>query len=332
MKPVVWGVLGTAGHFVKKVFQPARDSSLVELRGIGSRSESAAQKVAGELGIPRHYGSYQAVLEDPEIEAVYIPLPNHLHLEWIKKAADAGKHILCEKPLGLDASQVGQAITYCESRGVLLMEAFMYRFHPQWQYIRDLVHTGNIGTIRAVQASFFYTNTDANNIRNIYDAGGGGLYDIGCYAVSAARYIMEREPRRVSALIERHEEWKIDKLSSGLLDFGGAHATFSVGTQTFPYQNVTAFGSGGVVSVDIPFNTYPDVPVYVTVTDSIGSRRVPFGPFDHYGGELDAFSLAIREQAPSAPTPPSDALANQRVLDALFASEQSGGWEKVLEA
>lgn len=331
MKPVIWGVLGTAGHFVKKVFQPARDSSLVELRGIASRNESAAQHVADELRIPRHYESYQKLLDDPDIEAVYIPLPNHLHLEWIKKAADAGKHILCEKPLGLDASQVSEAISYCEKHGVLLMEAFMYRFHPQWRYIRDLIHTRNLGSINAVQASFFYTNTDPNNIRNTYDAGGGGLYDIGCYAVSAARYIMEREPQRVSALIERHEKWKIDMLSSAILDFGGAHATFSVGTQTFPHQHVTAYGSGGVVSVDIPFNTYPDVPVHVTVTDSIGSRRVPFGPFDHYGGELDAFSRAIREQAASAPTPPSDALDNQRVLDALFASERSGGWEKVLE-
>ncbi len=326
---VKWGVLGASGHFRKKVSLPAHEADGVELFAIASREEAAAARAAAELGIPRHYGSYEALLADEEVEAVYIPLPNHLHLEWIKKAADAGKHILCEKPVGLDAGEVEEAITHCGKRGVLLMEAFMYRFHPQWQYARDLIRTGNIGTLNAVQASFFYNNTDPANIRNIYDAGGGGLYDIGCYAVSAARYLTGSEPERVVSLIARHSEWRIDMLSSAVLDFGGPQATFTVGTQTFAHQHVTALGSGGVVTIEIPFNTHPDVRVGVQVTDSIGTRRVTFDPFDHYRGELEAFSRAIRDGADTAPTPPQDALDNQRVLDALFASEKSGGWEAV---
>lgn len=326
---VKWGVLGASGHFRKKVSLPAQEAEGVELFAIASRDIAAAERTAGLLGIPRHYGSYEALLADDEVEAVYIPLPNHLHLEWIKKAADAGKHILCEKPLGLDAGEVEEAIVHCRKRDVLLMEAFMYRFHPQWRYARDLIRTGNIGTLNAVQATFFYNNTDPANIRNIYDAGGGGLYDIGCYAVSAARYLTGREPERVVSLIARHPEWRIDMLSSAVLDFGGPQATFTVGTQTFAHQHVTALGSSGVVTIEIPFNTHPDVPVGVQVTDSISTRRVTFGPFDHYRGELEVFSRAIRDGADTAPTPPQDALDNQRVLDALFASEKSGGWEAV---
>jgi predicted dehydrogenase len=311
------------------MFLPARDSELVEVFAIASRNGQSAQAAAEQLGIPRHYGSYDELLRDKGVEAVYVPLPNHLHLEWVKKAADAGKHVLCEKPLGLDASQVQEAIDHCARRGVLLMEAFMYRFHPQWQFARDLIRTGNIGTVHAVQSTFFYDNPDPSNIRNIFDAGGGGLYDIGCYTVSTARYLLGREPERVVSLIERHPEWKTDILTSGMLDFGGAHATFTVGTRTFPDQHVTALGSSGNLTVEIPFNTYPDVPVHVEVNDGIGSRRVAFGPFDHYRGEMESFSRAVRDGASKAPTPPSDALANQRVLDALFASARSGTWESV---
>ncbi|MFP4011153.1 MAG: Gfo/Idh/MocA family protein [Spirochaetaceae bacterium] len=327
MEPVKWGVLGVADHFVKKMSLPAGDSHMVDVVAVASRRAESARRAAAELGIPRSYGSYEELLGDSEVEAVYIPLPNHLHVEWTKKAADAGKHVLCEKPLGLNAAEVQEAVDHCERRGVLLMEAFMYRFHPQWRYARDLIRTGNIGPVRAVQSTFSYNNPDPNNIRNIYDAGGGGLYDIGCYAVSSARFLMGREPSRVVSLIERHAEWKTDILASAVLDFDGAHATFSVGTQTFQDQHVTALGGSGAVTVELPFNIYSDVPVYVTVRDGIGSRRVAFGPYDQYQGELDAFSEAVRSGASVAPTPPSDALANQRVLDALFASEKSGTWE-----
>jgi predicted dehydrogenase len=329
MEAVKWGVLGASGHFRKKVALPALAAAGVELYALASRDEERARRTAEALGIERSYGSYEELLADGNVEAVYIPLPNHLHLEWIEKAADAGKHVLCEKPLGLDAGQVERAIAHCDKRGVLLMEAFMYRFHPQWRYARDLVRTGNIGAIRAVQSTFFYNNPDPTNIRNIYDAGGGALYDIGCYAVSTARFLTGGEPERVVSAVERHPDWETDTLTSAILDFGGVHATFTVGTLTFADQHVTALGSGGAVSVEIPFNTYPDVPVHVEVRDSIGRRRVAFEPFDHYGGELEAFSRAVRDGAQSPPTPPADALANQRVLDALFASAKSGTWERV---
>jgi predicted dehydrogenase len=328
MQPVRWGILGISGHYIKKVHLPVRESEQSEVVGIASRSREKAEAAARNYDIPRAYGSYDELLADPDIEAVYNPLPNHMHVEWVKRAADAGKHILCEKPLGLDADEVQEAIDYCRERNVLLMEAFMYRFHPQWKYARDLIHTGNIGTVRAVQSSFFYDNEDPQNIRNRQDAGGGGLYDIGCYCVSTARYLLGAEPHRVVSLVENHPEWKIDMLSSGLLDFGGAHASFTVGTQNFPYQFVTAYGSGGIITVHIPFNTHPDVPVTVTVRDGIDVREVAFGPEDHYGAEFDAFSRAVRAGGP-VPTPPEDALNNQRVLDALFASGESGTWVKL---
>ncbi len=329
MNAVKWGVLGVAGIFRRKVYVPGRDSDLVDWAGIASRSAEKARAAAAEFRIPKAYGSYEELLADPEIEAVYIPLPNNLHLEWVKKAADAGKHILCEKPLGRNAAEVEQAIEYCSGKGVILMEAFMYRFHPQWLHAKDLLQTGEIGTVRAVQSTFFYHNPDPQNIRNRTDTAGGALYDIGCYAVSSARYLMGREPVRALSLIQRHPEWGTDTLSSAILDFSDAHATFSTGTLTGRHQHVTVFGSTGRIEVEVPFNTPGDTPAILSVTDAAGTRKVSFEPVDQYGEELEVFSLAIRERTPDALTPVADALANQRVLDALFASETSGHWEKI---
>jgi predicted dehydrogenase len=329
MKAVKWGVLGVAGIFRKKVFVPGRDSELVTWDAIASRDQKKASQAAGEFGIPKAYGSYEELLEDAEIEAVYIPLPNNLHLEWIKKAADAGKHILCEKPLGRNAAEVEEAIAHCGAKGVLLMEAFMYRFHPQWLHVHDLVRSGAIGTIRAVQSTFFYNNQDPANIRNRTETAGGALYDIGCYNVSSARFLVGREPTRVLSLINRHPEWGTDTLSSAILDFGDAQATLTAGTLTHPHQHVAVYGSSGGIDVAVPFNTPADTPAVVVVTDTIGTREVSFEAVDHYGEELELFSLALRGQEPEGITPLADALANQRVLDALFASEVSGNWERV---
>lgn len=329
MNAVNWGVLGVAGIFRKKVFVPGRDSDLVVWDAIASRNKEKAVRASAEFGIPKAYGSYEELLADAEVEAVYIPLPNNLHLEWIKKSADAGKHILCEKPLGRSAGEVEEAIAYCETKGVVLMEAFMYRFHPQWLHAHDLINSGAIGAVRAVQSAFFYNNQDPTNIRNRTDTAGGALYDIGCYNVSATRFLVGKEPSRAIARINRHPEWGTDTLSSAILDFGDAQATLTAGTLTHPHQHVSVFGSAGRIEIAIPFNTPADTPALVTVIDGQGSRDVTFDPIDQYGEELEAFSLAIRGQDPQALTPVSDALANQRVLDALFASETSGSWEQV---
>ena len=328
MKPVQWGVLGVADHYIKRVHVPVRDSEVCEVRAIASRNQKKASEAAGRLGISSAYGSYEELLADRDIEAVYIPLPNHLHLEYIKKCADAGKHVLCEKPMGLNASEIEEAIAYTEKNGVLLMEAFMYRFHPQWTHLRDLVSTGEIGRVTAVQSSFFYSNKDPNNIRNILSMGGGALYDIGCYCASSARYATGLEPERVVARVSRDPEFGTDILSSAILDFGDVQATFVCGTQNFGHQHVSVFGTGGYITVELPFNIYPDVPVITVVHNGVGRRVVQNGPSDQYGLQFEEFSYAVREGLP-VPTPPQDALANQRVLDALFASEKSGGWEPV---
>ncbi len=327
-KPVRWGVLGIGRHFILRTLRPMQRSAMVDLSAVASRSIEKAGETAARFGIPRAYGSYEEMLADPSIEAVYLPLPNDMHAEWIRRAADAGKHILCEKPLALSAAEARDAFAHARDRGVLLMEAFMYRFHPQWVHTRDLVRTGHIGNLRAVHTFFGYNNPDPKNFRNIKEAGGGAVYDIGCYAVSTARLLFAREPERVMSLISRDPEFGTDVLTSAILDFGGPRALFTVGTQTTAWQRVEVFGSGGRIEVRIPFNAYDDVPSVVTVATGIGERDVPVGPADQFQLEFEAFSRAVREGGP-VPVSPEDTLANLSVMDALFRSEQSGGWEPV---
>ena len=328
MEPVRWGVLGVSGHFRLRVFIPTRDSELVQIHGIASRSKKKAENAAGEFGIPKAYGSYEDLLNDREIEAVFIPLPNHVHAEWIKKAADRGKHILCEKPLGMNAGEVRDSIEYAEKKKVMLMEAFMYKLHPQWLRARDLAFVGEIGRLLSVNTTFAYNLTDPGNIRNKQETGGGALRDIGCYAVNCARFILGSEPVRAFCHITRDPSFGTDILSSGILDFGDTRSDFMVGTQTYPFQRVDIHGTGGRIVIRNPFNIFPDVPLRVSVINDIGKRDLLIGPADQYTVEFESFSRALREGKP-VPTPPADALNNQKVLDALFRSEKSGSWETV---
>lgn len=328
MESVRWGVLGVSSHYQLRVSTSLRESSRIELVGIASRDRSRADAAAKQLGFAKGYGGYEELLDDPSIEAVYIPLPNHLHLEWIKRAADKGKHILCEKPLGLDAAEVQEALTYAKSKDVLLMEAFMYRFHPQWLRARELVRIGEIGSPTAVHCNFFYNNQDPGNIRNQKKAGGGALMDIGCYAVSSARFLLDAEPRRVIGVIDHDDRFGTDKLTSGILDFGGIHSAFSVGTQTGSAQSVEVFGTAGSVRVVLPFNAYPDVPMELEIRTGIGERIFASDPVDQYQLQFEAFSDAIRSGG-TAPTPVEDALQNQKILDALFKSADSDRWIEV---
>jgi predicted dehydrogenase len=328
VKPVRWGVLGIGRHFILRTLIPMQRSERVELYGVASRDPEKARKTAKEFSIPRAYPSYEALLGDPTIEAVFLPLPNHLHTEWIGKAADAGKHILCEKPLALTAEEARRAAEYARGKGALLMEAFMYRFHPQWERARELVRTGHIGTVREIHTVFGYTNTDPNNIRNIRSYGGGALYDIGCYAVSLSRFLLGEEPGRVLSLVTRDAVFGTDNLTSGILEFTGARSTFTVGTQIFPHQRVDIWGTGGRIHIHIPFNAYDDVPSTMTVTTGIGEREVMCGPADQYRLQFDAFSAAVRNGG-EVPVPAEDAVRNLAVMDALFRSERSGTWETV---
>ncbi len=329
MKAVKWGILGVSKHFLTRVMTPMMKTASSDVYAIASRSGDKAQVAAEKHGIPVAYSSYEELLTDKNIEAVYIPLPNHLHLEWIRHAADAGKHILCEKPLTLNEEQTREAIDYCAAKDVLLMEAFMYRFHPQWQKAKELAHTGVLGKITAVQTYFGYNNPDPSNIRNKLDMGGGAIYDIGCYAVSAARHMFGSEPERVLSSIRRDKEFGTDMLTSSILDFGSGQSTFTITTRAFPCQKVDIIGTSGRIHIHVPFNVADDVPASITVVNSVGEREVLFDPIDQYGLQADAFSTAVRTGG-DAPIPLSDALGNSRTLDALFRSEQSGGWESIV--
>jgi predicted dehydrogenase len=228
MTKIRWGVLSTAKIGREKVIPAMQRSQLCSIDAIASRSISQGQAVADQLNIPKVYGSYEELLNDHAIDAVYIPLPNHLHVQWAIKAIEANKHVLCEKPIGLSSTQAEELLNAANRRPYLkVMEAFMYRFHPQWQLAKTLVKDARIGELKTVQSFFSYYNVDMNNIRNRKDAGGGGIMDIGCYCISFARFLFAKEPDRVTGIMEYDPNSQTDRLASGILDF-------STGTSTLP--------------------------------------------------------------------------------------------------
>jgi predicted dehydrogenase len=327
-----WGVLSTADIARSKWIPGVRRSP--EQRGevvaIASRQADVARRVADELHIPRAHGSYEALLEDPEVDAVYVPLPNHLHLEWVIAAAEAGKHVLCEKPLALSAADAQRMVDACEAAGVQLMEAFMYRLHPSWQAVRELVASGRIGRLQSVQSWFSYWNDDPTNIRNRAAAGGGALMDIGCYAINLSRLLFGSEPERVEASCVRDPEMGIDVLTSALLEFpGGGSATFTCSTRAEPDQRVDIYGTAGRISIGIPFNIPPDRETHVFVTQggdppvAPNTETLTFPIADPYGVEADAFAASVLHGTP-VPTPPADGVANMRVIEQVFAAAGHG--------
>lgn len=328
MKKIKLGVLGVSNHFIKRIVLPLKEQEDIELKAIASRCSAKASDCAYRFEVPKSFKDYQSLLNNEEIDAVYIPLPNHLHAEWIKKAASAGKHVLCEKPLCLNADEVEEVIEHCQKNNVVLMEAFMYKHHPQWIKVRDIVRTNNIGTIRYINTSFSYNNPTATNIRNIKEYGGGGMRDIGCYAISVARFLLEKEPKQVIGLLDYHSEFGTDILSTAILDFGKARATFNVSTSANAFQKVDIVGSAGRITVHLPFNTYTDVIARVTVDTAIGEREIHFKPKDQYGMMLADFARMIRSEE-SVSKEEEDAYLNQKVIDAVIKSADSGIWEPV---
>jgi predicted dehydrogenase len=332
MQPVRWGILSTAKIGRTKVVPGMMKSPLCDVVAVASRQEEAARDMAAELGIAKAYGSYEALLADPEIEAIYNPLPNHLHVPMTLAAAAAGKHVLCEKPIAITAAEA-EALREASSQ-VLIAEAFMVRHHPQWQKAREIVRSGQVGELRAMQVLFSYFNADPSNIRNKADIGGGGLLDIGCYAVVAGRYLFEAEPERVVALIDRDPALGVDRMSSALADFGGGRQlAFTVSTQAVPFQRLQALGTKGRIEIEIPFNAPPDVPTRIFVDDGAqhgdrSAQAIEFPVVDQYGLQGEAFSRAIRGEEPLA-YGVEDALQNMRILDALARSEKSGAWETI---
>ncbi len=331
MKPVQWGVLSTAKIGLQKVIPAMQKADSCRIAALASRSLSSAQAAADSLRIPRAYGSYESLLADPEIEAVYNPLPNHLHVPLSLAAIEAGKHVLCEKPIAINASEASTLIQARDKSGVLVQEAFMVRYHPQWLRVRELIRTGRIGRLRSVNGLFSYNNRDPNNIRNKAEIGGGGLYDIGCYPITGARFLFEQEPTRVVGLIERDPEWGIDRLTSAMLDFPGGHATFTCATQVTPYQRMQIFGTDGRIEIEIPFNAPPDRPCRIFLDDgsqlgNAGVQEQELPVTDQYTAQGDVFSRAIR-LGESLEFPLENAVQGMRIIDAVFRSAETGQWE-----
>jgi predicted dehydrogenase len=324
-EPVSWGVLGVAGIGVHKVIPAMQRSELSPVHAIASRSESKAEEAAASLGIGKAYGSYEELLADSDIEAVYIPLPNHLHAEWTEKAAAAGKHVLCEKPVAMSSEQARHMIQTCREAGVKFMEAFMYRLHPMWVEAKRLVDSGAIGDLLAVQSFFSYRNVDPSNIRNVAEFGGGALMDVGCYPVNVSRMLFGAEPETVKSSILRDPEFGTDVVTSAVLDFGGRHATFTCSTQIEDRQSVDVVGTTGRLEIEIPFNIPPDRPTrlfHFAGGDPPVAPHVEvheFAAADQYGIQADAFSRAIRDDT-SVPTEPEDAVANLVVMERIVAN------------
>ena len=333
MKPVHFGIIGTAKIAIQKVIPAMQQSEHCRIAAIASRDLTRARAAAEALGIPRAYGSYAELLQDPEIEAVYNPLPNHLHVPLSIEAAAAGKHVLCEKPIALTAAEAERLVAAREHAAVLIQEAFMVRSHPQWLRARELVRDGEIGALRVVQGSFSYMNVDPANVRNQAGIGGGGLYDIGCYPIATARFLFEAEPTRVASQIEYDPNFETDRLASVLLQFPTGQALFYCSTQLVPYQRMQILGTAGRIEIEIPFNAPPDRPcrIFVDNGSQLGDASARLETFDvvnQYTVQGDLFARAIREGTP-LPFPLEDAVANMRVLDAVFRAGRSGRWVEV---
>jgi predicted dehydrogenase len=325
-----WGVLSTADIGRGKVvpaFQKARRTRVV---AVASRDAARAADFGAQLGISKSYDSYEALLADPDVDAVYIPLPNHMHLEWTLAAARAGKHVLCEKPLALTSADAERMVASCESAGVRLMEAFMYRLHPSWVAVREMVAAGRIGQLRAVQSWFSFYNDDPANIRNIREMGGGALYDIGCYCINLSRILFGEEPSRVRGAIVRDAQTGVDVLTSGILEFGDGIASFTCSTRTETDQRVHIYGTQGRISIGIPFNIPPDRPTEVFVTVGAGAPGSPhtdrllIETADPYTLEAETFAAMVLDGV-EPPFPARDAVANLVVMERIVADAEGAG-------
>jgi len=328
-KKIRWGILSTAKIARTQVIPAMQQSELCDITAIASRDGVKARQTAKELGIPQFYANYEDLLADPEIDAIYNPLPNNLHVEYTIKALKAGKHVLCEKPIGMDAAEAQQLLDATRQYPHLkVMEAFMYRFHPQWQKAKAMIDEGLLGEVKTVHAFFSYFNIDAANIRNKTQAGGGALMDIGCYCISFPRYIFGTEPVQVVSLIDRDPVMGTDRITSGMLDFGdGKSATFTCSTQLEPYQRVNIMGTKGKLEIEIPVNTPPDVPAKMWLQVNRIAEEITLAPVNQYTLQCDAFAKTILDDT-DVPTPLTDALNNMKVIDAIVKSADAKTWIK----
>ena len=326
MKKINWGILSTAKIGIEKVIPAMQQGKLSEIVAIASRTHESAREAAKNLKIPKAFGSYQDLLDDTSIDAVYIPLPNHMHVPWTIKALAANKHVLCEKPIALTATEAKELLKETEKFPHLkVMEAFMYRHHPQWIRALELINGGGIGMVKTVHSFFSYYNDDPENIRNMVDIGGGGLMDIGCYCISLARLIFDEEPQRVFGKIEYDPGFETDRICSGILDFGQGTSTFTCSTQLVPYQRVNVFGTKGRIEIEIPFNAPPDKPCKMLFQNNEIIEEIEIKICDQYTIQGDLFSLSVLKNE-KVPTPIEDAVENMKVLEAVIQSAEKEEW------
>ena len=331
MRSVRWGIMSTAKIGPRKVIPAMQKSTNCDIQAIASPSLKKAKKLAARLAIPKIFGSYEELLNYAEIDAVYIPLPNHLHVPWSIKSLEAGKHVLCEKPIALSEAEAQKLLNSSKKHPHLkIMEAFMYRHHPQWQKAQHLVASGRIGALQTIQSFFSYYNTDPDNIRNIANMGGGGLMDIGCYSISLSRFIFDAEPQRVFSLMKYDPKFGVDRLASAILDFGNGTSTFTCSTQLAPHQQVTIFGTQGRIEIEMPFNAPADKHCRVFCHTQDQTEEISLPICNQYTIQGDLFSKAILNDT-DVPTQLEDAVANMKVIDSLVESAKIGSWIKLSE-
>ncbi len=331
MKRLSWGILSTSRFAARAVIPATQKSRYSQVTAIASREVERASKLAAQLGIPKTFGSYESLLSDPDIDVIYNPLPNHLHVDWTLRALEAGKHVLCEKPIGLDHADALRLANAAKNYpGLKVMEAFMYRHHPQWRKVKELVEAEMIGEMKGVHSLYSYYNDDPTNIRNIPEYGGGGMLDIGCYCVSLSRFVYAREPERVVARLEIDSGTGVDRLATGTLDFGSGIATFTCGTRIQPYQRVNIIGTKGRIEIEIPFNAPNDRATRIFLQKGGATEEISFEACDQYTVQADLFAEAILNDTP-VPTPISDAVSNMRVIDAVFESSRRREWVEMAD-
>lgn len=329
MAKIRWGVLSTAKIGREKVVPAMQGGEFCEVTAISSRSIEQAKQAAASLNIAKAFGSYEELLADPEIDAVYIPLPNDMHVPYAIKALAANKHVLCEKPIALSSAEAQQLLEAAMQKPhLMVMEAFMYRFHPQWQHAKKLVSEGAIGELKTIQSFFSYFNNDPHNIRNQKEAGGGALMDIGCYCISLSRFIFDSEPVRVLGNVEFDLSFQTDRLASGVLEFATGTSLFTCSTQLSAYQRVNIFGTEAHIEIEIPFNAPADKPTKIWLHTKSGAKEITFDTANHYTIQGDLFSKAILDSTP-VPTPLEDAVNNMKVIEAIFESASTGAWVKM---
>ncbi len=328
MKKVKWGVLGAASIAVRKVIPGMQKGAYSEISAIASRDKRKAEEAAGKLGIAKAYGSYEELLRDGEIEAVYNPLPNHLHVPWSVKAAETGKHVLCEKPISLTVAEAKSLVAVRDRTGVKIGEAFMVKTHPQWLRTREIIRSGSIGDLRFIAGVFSYFNRNPDNVRHKVEWGGGGLMDIGCYPITMSRFIFGEEPVRVAGTLERDPDFRTDRLASVILEFPSGQSIFTCSTQTAYFQRMQFLGTSGRVEIEIPWNAPNDRPCRIFVGDQMGGapKVEEFPIVDQYTIQGDEFSRAIRGER-EVPVPLEDAIKNMAVIEAIFKAADSRQWE-----